>query len=404
MNDTHLLQLALALAPPWHVTGAGFDPQARRIDIHIDFTRGGRFPCPRCHAADCPVHDTEPRIWRHLNFFRHQAYLNARVPRIRCEACGAKTVPVPWARPGSGFTLLFEAPIVTRVPAMTVRAAADPVGEHDTRFWRVLHHYVDEARERMDASTVTRVAIDGTAARRGHDCIALCVDIDNARVLSATGGKDAATVAACAEDPAAHGGDPANIEEVCIDMSPAFIEGTAASLPGAEVAFDKFHTVKIVNAAVDRVRRGEQKGQSILKGTGYIWLRNPENLSHRQRGMLDALPMHHLKTARAYRMRLAFQDLYAMETPEQAEARLKRWYFWATHSRLEPAIDAAHTIGRHWDGILRWFHSKIANGIIEGINSLVQAAKAKARGYRSTRNLKAMVYLIAGKLDFRLPA
>ena len=162
--------------------------------------------------------------------------------------------------------------------------------------------------------------------------------------------------------------------------------------------------MKIVNDAVDQVRRNEQKGKIILKGTRYIWLRNPENLSHRQRATLDALPQHHLKTARAYQMKLAFQDLYAMETPEQAEAHLKRWYFWATHSRLEPMIAAAHTIKRHWDGILRWFDSKIANGLIEGINSLVQAAKATARGYRSTRNLKAMVYLIAGKLDFRLPA
>ena len=89
---------------------------------------------------------------------------------------------------------------------------------------------------------------------------------------------------------------------------------------------------------------------------------------------------------------------------EQAAAFLKRWYFWATHSRLEPVIDAARTVKRHWDGILRWFDSKIANGLIEGINSLVQAAKAKARGYRSIRNLKAMVYLLAGKLDMRLPA
>jgi hypothetical protein len=89
--------------------------------------------------------------------------------------------------------------------------------------------------------------------------------------------------------------------------------------------------------------------------------------------------------------------------PEQAAQYLKRWYFWATHSRLEPAIDAARTVERHWDGILRWFNSQIANGLIEGVNSLVQAAKSKARGYRSIYNLKAMVYLLAGKLDLRLP-
>jgi len=82
---------------------------------------------------------------------------------------------------------------------------------------------------------------------------------------------------------------------------------------------------------------------------------------------------------------------------------LKKWYFWATHSRLEPIKEAAYTIKRHWDGVLRWFKSKINNGILEGINSLVQAAKAKARGYRTTKNLIIMVYLIAGKLNFNLP-
>jgi transposase len=75
----------------------------------------------------------------------------------------------------------------------------------------------------------------------------------------------------------------------------------------------------------------------------------------------------------------------------------------ARRCRLDPMKQVALTLDRHRDGILRWFDSTIANGLIEGINSLVQAAKAKARGYRSTRTLKAITYLIAGKLDLRLP-
>ena len=278
------------------------------------------------------------------------------------------------------------------------------VGEHDTRLWRVLHHYVEQARANSDASEVTRVAIDETAARRGHDYITLFVDIDQARVVFATDGKDAETVAAFADDLTAHGGDPDAIDEVCIDMSPAFIKGTAESLPKAAVTFDKFHAVKIVNDAVDRVRRAEQKSQTVLRGTRYLWLRNPTNLSGRQRAALESLPTRHLKTGRAYQIRLAFQELYDQSSLEAGASFLKKWYFWATHSRLDPMIEAARTVKRHWDGILRWFDSKIANGLIEGINSLVQAAKAKARGYRSSRNLKAMVYLLAGKLDLKLPA
>jgi transposase len=402
MRDTTLMQQALGLTPPWTVVRSDFDTKPGRLDVEIDFTPGSRFACPTCGAADCPAYDTQRKTWRHLNFFQPQAYLNARVPRVRCETCGIRQVNVPWARPDSGFTLLFEAMVMTMVWAMPVKAVARIVGEHDTRLWRVVHHYVDAGRARTDASEVTRVAIDETAARRGHDYITLFVDIDQARVLFATEGKDAATVAAFADDLAAHGGEPKAIEEVCIDMSPAFIKGVTESLPAAAVTFDKFHAVKIINAAVDQVRRAEQKQQDVLRGTRYIWLRNPDNLSERQRSTLEALPTRHLKTARAYQIRLAFQDLYEQPSDEAA-GYLKTWYFWATHSRLEPIIDAAHTVKRHWDGILRWFDSKIANGLIEGINSLVQAAKAKARGYRSIRNLKAMIYLVAGKLDLRLP-
>ena len=265
MRDTTLLQQALGLTPPWTVTRSDFKPEAHRLDIEIDFPSGSRFACPTCGAADCPANDTERLSWRHLNFFQHQAYLNARVPRVRCDKCGIKRVSVPWARPGSGFTLLFEALLMTMISAMPVKAVARIIGEHDTRLWRVVHHYVDQARARTDASGVTEVAIDETAAGRGQDYITLFVDIKKARVLFATEGNDAKTVATFAEDFAAHGGDPAAISDVCIDMSAAFIKGVADNLSNAAITFDKFHAVKIVNDAVDQVRREEQSSRPELK-------------------------------------------------------------------------------------------------------------------------------------------
>jgi len=404
MRDTSLLQMALGMAPPWAVTGSDFDAEARRLDIHIDFTPGSRFTCPSCGTANCPTHDTEQMTWRHLNFFQHQAYLHARVPRVRCDRCGVKKISVPWARPDSGFTLLFEALLMALVSEMPVNAVARLVGEHDTRLWRVIHHYVERARARLDLSAVTRVAIDETAAKRGQNYITLFVDIDQASTVFAVEGKDAGTVAAFADDLRAHGGEPNAVSQVCIDMSAAFIKGTADNLPNAAITFDKFHAVKIINDAVDKVRRAERKQHEQLAGTRHIWLSNPANLSKRQRAMLDSISLQHLKTARAYQIRLTFQQLYQQRSLNAGAAFLKRWYFWATHSRLPPMIEAARTVKRHWDGILHWFDSRIANGLIEGINSLVQAAKAKARGYRSTRNLKAMVYLLTGKLDLGLPA
>jgi transposase len=403
MRDTDLMQLALGLIPPWMVKVCAFDAEARRLDIEIDFARGGRFPCPHCAKADCPVHDTAMQTWRHLDFFQHQAFLHSRTPRITCPDCGVKQIAVPWARAGSGFTLLFEALAMTLMTAMPVAAAARLVGEHDTRMWRVLHHWVEQARERADYADVKRVAIDETAAKRGHDYVSLFVDIDQRRVVFVTQGRGADTVREFADDLEAHNGDASHVKQVCIDMSAAFIKGVTDNLTEAEITFDKFHAVKLVNDAVDKVRRAESKGRPELKRSRYLWLRNEPSLSAEARANLAALTRLHLKTARAYQIRLAFQEIYRQPNWDWGALFLDRWYSWAIRSRLEPIKEAARTVMRHRDGILAWFDSQIANGLIEGINSLIQAAKAKARGYRSTRTLKAITYLIAGKLDLKLP-
>ena len=402
MRDTDLFGMALGIGSPWAVKRSAFDAATKRLDIYLDFARGSRFACPQCGAAGCPAYDSDEKTWRHLNFFQHEAYLHARVPRVSCTGCGIKQVAVPWARVDSGFTLLFEALVMAMVQAMPVAVVARMVEEWDTRLWRVIHHYVEAALDRVDHSEVTSAAVDETAARRGHNYVSLFVDLARRRVLFVAEGKDADTVEAFAQDLTAHGGDPQAIAEVCIDMSPAFIAGVTQSLPNAQITFDKFHVVRLINDAVDVVRRTEQKSRAELKKSRYLWLKNPQNLSTRQRTQLDNLAAANLKTSRAYRIRLAFQELY-LQPAKNAEAFLKKWYWWATHSRQPPMIQAARMGKRHWNGILRWFRSRIANGIIEAINSLVQAAKAKARGYRSIRNLKAIVYLIAGKLELALP-
>ena len=160
---------------------------------------------------------------------------------------------------------------------------------------------------------------------------------------------------------------------------------------------------QVVGDAVDKVRRAEAQDRPVLKRSRYLWLKNEPKLSAQGRADLDALTRLHLKTARAYQIRLAFQEIYQQPTWEWGAMFLDRWYSWAIRSRLEPMKEVARTVMRHRDGILAWFDSRIANGLIEGINSLIQAAKAKARGYRTTRNLKAITYLIAGKLDLKLP-
>jgi transposase len=403
MRDTQLFQQALGLADPWRVLRSEFNATACRLDLYLDFAPGATFPCPGCNAPGCTAHDTEEKTWRHLDFFQHETHLHARTPRVRCATCGVKRVAVPWARAGSGFTLLFEALVMMLVKEMPVAALARLVREHDTRLWRIVHHYVEDARAEADFSGVRHVGMDEKASRRGHHYLTLFVDVEQSRLLYATTTREASTVGAFRQELERHGGRGSQVEEFCLDMWPAYLKGIRDSFPDARVTFDKFHIMKLLNEAIDAVRRQEQRERPELKRSRYVWTTNPENLSPEQYALLDVLTMKslHLKTARAYHLRLAFQEFWSTEVAA-APAFLQRWYFWATHSRLPAMIQFARLLRRHEAGVLRWLTSRISNGILEGINSLVQAAKAKARGYRSTRNLIAMAYLLAGKLDFRL--
>ena len=363
MNPESLFGIALGIAPPWEVEGIEFSKEAKRLDIKIGFQRGATFACPVC-GSPAPAYDTSEKTWRHLNFFQYEAYLTARVPRVKCPnaGCGVKQVQVPWARAGSGFTLLFEALVMALVREMPVKVAAALLGEHDTRIWRVLDHYVQVARAQADYSEVERVGIDETSARRGQDYISLFFDLDRKRLLFGTEGKGHETVKAFTEDLKAHSGAPENVTAACIDMSKAFIKGIKEALPNAEITFDPFHLIQLMNDALGKIRAEEARlFPELLKGSRYAFLKNPENLTEKQDETLVRLSHYRLKTAKAYQIKLALQDVYFAATREDAEALLKSWYNWAIRSQIEQVKKVARTVKDHWNGILAsvctlWMH------------------------------------------------
>ena len=175
----------------WLVTSIEFDELDSRLDLFLDFPAGARFGCPAkdCDRVSCPVYDTADKTWRHMDFFQHKAFLHARLPRVRCPDHGVRQVQVPWARPGSGFTLLFEALAVQFAAAMPIAKVADMPREHDTMIWRIVRHHVHAARACADYSQVRRVGMDETAAARGQDYISIFADLDARRVLFATEGR-----------------------------------------------------------------------------------------------------------------------------------------------------------------------------------------------------------------------
>lgn len=388
---------ALGVESPWFVESVAFDAEAKRLDIRLDFKRGSKF---EAGGVACSVHDTEQKTWRHLNFFQHECYLHARVPRVNTEDGRVVMVMPPWAGKLSGFTLLFEALVIALCKHMPVSQVAAMVGVSDYKLWRMLDVYVSAARFSEDYSEVGAVGMDETSIAKGHHYITLFVDLLLRRTIHVAEGKGADTVKAFVEDLEQHGGKAANITDVSCDMSPAFIKGVREQLPNAKITFDKFHILKIINEAVDAVRREEAKTNPLLTNSRYVFLKNEANLTEKQREKKEELLVAgmNLKSMEALRMRENFQALYRVFTVGQFVKGLRAWVAWVIACGLKPMQEAAKTILRHWDGIVRWKQSQINNGILEGLNSTVQAAKRKARGYK-LQHLITMTYLLTGKLN-----
>ena len=338
---TELFQQALHIDSPWLIKSIDFDADKKRLDIHIDFKRGSTFSDPDTGDAIGKMYkayDTVQKTWQHLNFFEYECHLHARIPRIKRDDGKVRLITAPWEGKVSGFTLLFEALLIQLCKAMPVHNVSELTGVSDHKIWRVLDTYIELAKKDEDYSDISIIGMDETSIARGHDYITLFVDLVERKTLHISAGKDNKTVVDFVEELEAKKGDRKAIKQVSCDMSPAFIRGVKENLPQAEITFDKFHIIKLINEAVDQVRREEACYTPQLKGNRYIFLKNETNLTEKQKGIKEELSLAklNLKSIRATQIREAFQQIYKADSTEQFEGLLNGWYYWATHSHLLP--------------------------------------------------------------------
>jgi transposase len=265
MDATDVFALGLGVTPPWRLVEHRLETDKRPhiLEIRLEAERGALFPCPDCGKA-CKAHDFKQFTWRHLNFFQHHCMITAKIPRTVCPEHGVKRMTVPWAREGSGFTLLFEQAALMLVREMPVLAAARIMEVTDKRLWRIIEHYVGKALGELDLKSLKAFALDETASKRGHNYVTVFIDLERQRtpVVFATPGKGKETVKAFKAFLEAHGGKPDRIAEVVCDMSPAFLAAIPENFENATQTVDWFHVVQLFTRAVDAVQGRAQSGEA----------------------------------------------------------------------------------------------------------------------------------------------
>ena len=402
MQSEQLFEAALGVSSPWYVVETRFDTAVRMLTILVDFHSGSRFSHPDA-VGEHPVHDTQTKRYRHLNFFQHECYLEVRVPRVKLPDGSVRLVQPPWGGKLSGFTPLFEALVLCLCREMPLAAVARLVGESWHRVTAIAERYVELALAQADFSEVCELAIDETAKAKGHQYVTIAADAERRAVLFVTETREAAAIERLAADLSAHGGDPEKVKAVSIDMSPAYIKGVKQHLPNATVTFDKFHVIAHASHALDLTRRAEQQHDPKLKGLRWKLLKDRNQLSDSARADLDALLKHLTtkRTARAWQYREDLREILNRKQRHVVRQMLKQWCTNVMRSKVEAMKDVARMIRNHLEGIVAWARTRMTNGFLEAINGLFQAAKRKARGYRRLTTIRTIIFLIAGKLDFR---
>jgi len=405
-NSNRLFELALQLESPWFIKDVKFTPTTKKIsgklDIYLDFEKGAKFKDDSNTA--CSIHDTVEKTWRHLDFFQHTCYLHARVPRIKIPEGKVRLVQVPWARPGSGFTLLFEAFAMLLIEnEMPVNKAAGILHVYSHRLWTIFNHWIGRAFSKNDLSTIEHMGIDETSSRKGHNYVTITVDLKKKRTIFVASGRDETSIKSLSNYLKNKGVCPEQVTRAAIDMSIPYISGLRKYFPDTAIVFDRFHLKKVINKAMDELRKAERRQHTELKGSKYIFLKNQKNLTSKQRYMKFELSESFPKLGDAVRLVELFDDFFRFDDKEQASAYLAYWCDMAEESGIKPFQECVKTIRSHWEGIINYAETKITTGFLEGINSKIQLAKRRARGFRNIDNFINMIYFLTAKLEYDYP-
>jgi len=335
---------------------------------------------------------------------QYKTIVIAAVPRVNCTVHGVHQVQVPWAEAGGRFTAMFEALIIDWLHEASVSAVRRELGLSWDQVAHVQARAVKRGLARRELEPPTAVGLDETSFRKGHDYVTVMNDIDRSRVIHVADNRTVASADECFA--ALDESNAKSLRWITMDMWPAYIKSATGHVPDAaeRIVFDKFHIAQYLGNAIDLVRSEEHRelmrgGNDRLKGSRYSWLRNPQNMSHRQRRSFKALRTSKLKVARAWAIKELAMTLWNYQTRGWAERAWKRWYSWAIRCRLEPIKNVARTIKRHWQGVINAAVSNVTNAAAESINSRIQKVKRMAHGFRNRDRFRDAIYFHLGGLD-----
>ena len=370
------------------------------IKIYISHKKRRLLPCEN-HDGKYKVVDQLPeRRWQHVSLWGREVEIVYSPCRVMCQ--GKLVVEdIPWSRGKIRITVPLISHIGIMAELLPWKQVAELFHVHWNTVKNAVKQIVEYGLEHREIGDVIYFGIDEISRKKGQVYLTNVYDLKEKRLLWSGEGRNKTTINKF-YNQVGHKLN-ASVIAICCDMWQPYIDNLKLYFPDAIIVFDKFHIVSHLNKAVDEVRKEEARElketePDILKGTRYLWLKNPWNLTDKQRVKLSTLEKLNLKINRAYLLKENFQYVWEYKYPGWAKKFLKQWFWMATHSRLKPLRDFAWMVRRHEEGILNYFKVPISNGIVEGLNNKAKVISHRAYGFRTVETYKLALYHCMGKL------
>jgi transposase len=363
--------------------------------------QGSRARCSGCGKRR-PGYDTlAERQWRHIAVWGIPVWLRYRSRRVNCPCCGIKVEQIPWAMGKSDLSVPLIVALATFARLLSWEEVGRLFGVHWNTVKAAVARAVEFGLENRDVSGVIAIGVDEISRRKGHTYVTNVYDLKKRRLLWTGDGRGEEVLERFFREWGAE--RTGEIVCICCDMWDPYIKSIRQWAPRATLVFDKFHIIQHLLRAVDRVRTEEvrslqKENPEVLKRTRYIWLKNPWNLTPKQKERLGYLEKLNLRTNRAYLLKETFREFWEYKTKGWAKRFLRKWFWWATHSRLKPMRDFARMLRRYEEGVLSYFKTRIDNGTVEGMNRKAKVVSQRAYGYSTFETFSLALYHVLGDL------
>lgn len=361
---------------------------------------GSELKCPQCGGSHISRRGTLPRSWSAVPVGNRPVTVFADVPRIECHDCQTEpVVPVPFADPRKSYTRSFERLVLDLRQSMTLRDVARHLRVSDWLVRDIEKRWLGRHFAKPRLKDLRYLAIDEISTKKGHKYLTIVLDLESGAVVFVGPGKGADALKLFWKQlKASH----ARVEAVAMDMSAAYYQAVTENLPQADIVFDWFHIVKLLNDKLSQLRRElyreatDQLHKDVLKGTRWLLLKRPENLDEQkneQQRLQEALNLNE-SLATAYYLKEDLSRMWDQPTKVQAGRFLDDWVRQADASGIRGLQTFARTLAGYRSGILAWYDHPISTGPLEGVNNKIKTLKRQAYGFRDPEYFRLKILAI----------